>query len=62
MRERVAVLGFAVVDIIDEDLGCSAAAVTLRAGFERMVAEVCMGEVGAVAACEVSRSAHNSHD
>jgi hypothetical protein len=30
-----------------------------RAGFERMVAEVCLGHVGAVAAREVSRFARN---
>ena len=29
---------------------------------ERMVAEVCLGKVGAVAAREVSRFARNSHD
>jgi hypothetical protein len=30
--------------------------------FERMVAEVCLGKVGAVAAREVSRFARNSRD
>ena len=35
---------------------------TARAGFERMVAEVCLGKVGAVAAREVSRFARNSRD
>src|SRR5687767_2461933 len=39
MRERLAQLGFAQVEVIDEDLGCSAVDGTLRAGFERMVAE-----------------------
>jgi DNA invertase Pin-like site-specific DNA recombinase len=33
-----------------------------RAGFERMVAEVCLGKVGAVCAREVSRCARNSWD
>jgi DNA invertase Pin-like site-specific DNA recombinase len=33
-----------------------------RVGFERMVAEVCLGKVGAVAAREVSRFARNSRD
>jgi DNA invertase Pin-like site-specific DNA recombinase len=59
MRERLVGLGFAEVEVIDEDLGCSAAGGTPRAGFERMVAEVCLGKVGAVAAREVSR---NSRD
>jgi hypothetical protein len=47
---------------LNEDLGCSAAGGTLRAGFERIVAEVCLGKVGAVAAREVSRFARNSRD
>jgi DNA invertase Pin-like site-specific DNA recombinase len=34
----------------------------MLAGFERMVAEVCLGKVGAVAAREVSRFARNSRD
>ena len=33
-----------------------------RAGFERMVAEVCLGQIGAVAAREVSRFARNSRE
>src|SRR5215203_5262041 len=62
MRERLAQLGFAQVEVIDEDLGCSAAGGTPRLGFERMVADVCLGKVGAVAAREVSRFARNSRD
>src|SRR3954447_7838951 len=62
MRERLAQLGWSQIEIIDEDLGCSAAGGTTRGGFERMVAEVCLGKVGAVAAREVSRFARNSRD
>src|SRR5271166_3160663 len=62
MRERLAQLGWSEIEVIDEDLGCSAAGGTTRAGFERMVAEVCLGKVGAVAAREVSRFARNSRD
>jgi DNA invertase Pin-like site-specific DNA recombinase len=62
MRDRLLQLGWSQVEVIDEDLGCSAAGGTLRAGFERMVAEVCLGKVGAVAAWEVSRFARNSRD
>ena len=50
MRERLTELGWSEIEIIDEDLGLSAAGGTTRAGFERMVAEVCLGKVGAVAA------------
>ncbi len=62
MRDRLARLGWSEIEIIDEDLGCSAAGGITRPGFERMVAEVCLGKVGAVAAREVSRFARNSHD
>ena len=48
--------------MIDDDLGRSAAGGVQRAGFERMVAQVCLGKVGAVAAREVSRFARNSRD
>jgi DNA invertase Pin-like site-specific DNA recombinase len=62
MRDRLAQFGWTEIEIIDEDLGRSAAGGTARAGFERMVAEVCLGKVGAVAAREVSRFARNSRD
>ncbi len=47
---------------MDDDLGRSAAGGVTRAGFDRMVVEVCLGKVGAVAAREVSRFARNSRD
>jgi DNA invertase Pin-like site-specific DNA recombinase len=62
MRERLVQLGWSEVEVIDDDLGRSAAGGVARAGFERMVAEVCLGKVGAVAAREVSRFARNSRD
>jgi DNA invertase Pin-like site-specific DNA recombinase len=62
MRERLTALGWSEIEIIDDDLGRSAAGGVIRAGFERMVAEVCLGKVGAVAAREVSRFARNSRD
>ena len=62
MRERLHGLGWSEVEVIDDDLGRSATGAVTRAGFERMVAEVCLGKVGAVAAREVSRFARNSRD
>lgn len=62
MRDRLTQLGWADIEVIDDDLGCSAAGGVVRSGFERMVAEVCLGKVGAVAAREVSRFARNSRD
>jgi DNA invertase Pin-like site-specific DNA recombinase len=61
-RDRLAALGWSEIEVIDDDLGRSAAGSVQRAGFERMVAEVCLGKVGAVAAREVSRFARNSRD
>jgi DNA invertase Pin-like site-specific DNA recombinase len=62
MQERLRLLGWRDIDIVDDDLGRSAAGTVTRTGFERMVAEVCMGQVGAVAAREVSRFARNSRE
>src|SRR6201988_2251768 len=62
MEERLHQLGWREIEIVDDDLGRSAAGGVTRAGFERMVAEVCLGRVGAVAAREVSRFARNSRD
>jgi len=62
MRDRLRELGWREIEVIDDDLGRSAAGAVIRAGFERMVAEVCLGKVGAVAAREVSRFARNSRD
>jgi DNA invertase Pin-like site-specific DNA recombinase len=62
MRERLLALGWADIEVIDEDLGQSAAGTAARAGFERLVAAVCLGEVGAVAAREVSRFARNNRE
>ena len=60
MRDRLAALGWSHIETVDDDLGRSAAGGVIRAGFDRMVAEVC--KVGAVAAREVSRFARNSRD
>ena len=62
MQERLQRLGWREIEVVDEDLGRSAAGTVPRAGFERMVAQVCLGKVGAVAAREVSRFARNSRE
>jgi DNA invertase Pin-like site-specific DNA recombinase len=62
MQQRLAELGWQQIEVLDEDLGRSAAGTVTRAGFERLVAEVCLGQVGAVAAREVSRFARNSRE
>lgn len=62
MQRRLRQLGWDEIEVIDEDLGRSAAGTVQRAGFERLVAEVCLGQVGAVAAREVSRFARNNRE
>ena len=57
MRDRLIRLGWSEIEVIGDDLGRSAAGSVQRAGFERMVAQVCLGKVGAVAARDVSRFA-----
>src|SRR5215217_8273806 len=54
--------GFRDIEIIDDDLGRSAAGTTARPGFERLVAWLCAGEVGAVLCLDASRLARNGRD
>jgi hypothetical protein len=62
MEDRLQRLGWREIEVVDEDLGRSASGTVTRIGFERMVAQVCLGQVGAVAAREVSRFARNSRE
>ena len=62
VKERLQLLGWQTIDVIDEDLGRSASGSTTRTGFEKMVSDVCLGNVGAVAAREVSRFARNNRE
>ena len=54
--------GFAQVELIDDDLGLSAGGTVARPGFERLVAWLCAGDVGAVLCFEASRVARNGRD
>ena len=54
--------GFASVTVIDDDLGRSGSGRTERPGFERLVALVCSGDIGAVYCIEASRLARNGRD
>ena len=62
MERRLREMGWREVEVVDEDLGRSASGAAERSGFERMMSEVCLGRVGAVAAREASRFARNSRD
>ena len=46
--DRARELGFSEVAVIDDDLGRSGSGCMERPGFQRLVAEVCSGEVGAI--------------
>jgi len=51
--------GFAQVEVIDDDLGRSASGAIERPGFDRLVAALCAGGVGAVLCLDASRLARN---
>lgn len=54
--------GFVDVEIIDDDLGRSASGTVVRPGFDRLVAWLCAGKVGAVLCFDASRLARNGRD
>jgi excisionase family DNA binding protein len=54
--------GFRDVEVIDDDLGRSASGMVARPGFERLVAWLCAGDVGAVLCFDASRLARNGRD
>src|SRR5437660_1627484 len=64
LRERARALGWADerIVVIDQDLGHSGASTVDRLGFQRLVAEVGLGQVELVLGLEVSRLARNSSD
>ena len=59
--ERARSLGWEDVQLIDDDLGKSAGG-TIRPGFQKLLATICEGRVGAVVSLEASRLARNGRD
>ena len=59
--ERARQLGWVNVSVIDDDLGRSGSGVA-RPGFEKLLAAICEGRVGAVVSIEASRLARNGRD
>jgi excisionase family DNA binding protein len=59
--ERARQLGWDDVQIVDDDLGKSGGG-TARPGFEKLLAAICEGRVGAVVSLEASRLARNGRD
>jgi DNA invertase Pin-like site-specific DNA recombinase len=62
LEERARQLGFQRIIVIDEDLGRTGSGLVDRPGFQRLVAEVCTGEVGVILCLEASRLARNGRD
>lgn len=64
LKDRAIALGWPSesVIVIDSDLGLSGASAVDRAGFQRLVTEVGLGNAGIVLGLEVSRLARNSSD
>lgn len=64
LRERAVALGWPIdrITTIDSDLGQSGAQAVDREGFQKLVAEVGLGNAGIVMGLEVSRLARNSTD
>ena len=50
------------IEVIDDDLGRSATGTVARPGFEKLLAWLCPGEVGAVLCLDASRLARNGRD
>ena len=61
LADRARQLGWTTVEVIDDDLGRSGGGIA-RPGFERLLAAICEGRVGAVLAIEASRLARNGRD
>lgn len=62
LADTAAQWGFASVETIDDDLGRSGSGLVERPGFQKLVALVCSGRVGAVVCLEASRLARNGRD
>ena len=63
MAERIRGLGWQEVEVINSDLGSSAAiGAVCREGFERVLSSVALGEVGIVVSREVSRLSRTDKD
>jgi excisionase family DNA binding protein len=61
LADRARRLGWSAVEVIDDDLGRSGSGIA-RPGFEKLLAAICEGRVGAVVSIEASRLARNGRD
>src|SRR3977135_3884326 len=61
LADRCRALGWSTVEVIADDLGRSGSGVS-RPGFEKLLAAICEGRVGAVVSIEAARLALNGRD
>jgi DNA invertase Pin-like site-specific DNA recombinase len=64
LRSRATALGWSAeaIEIIDTDLGTTAATAAHRAGFKELLAQVTLGQVGIILSFDVTRLARNCSD
>ena len=62
LTQRAQELGWKEAEVIDEDLGISAAVGSRRVGFERMLSGVTLGQVGVIFSIEASRLSRTDKD
>ena len=62
LQDHAKALGWARVEVIDEDQGRTGSGTAQRRGFDRLLGAVCEGNVGAVFALEISRLARNGRE
>jgi DNA invertase Pin-like site-specific DNA recombinase len=62
LAESARAAGFSCVTTIDDDLGRSGSGLVERPGFQKLVASVCGGTIGAVFCIEASRLSRNGRD
>jgi DNA invertase Pin-like site-specific DNA recombinase len=62
LRDKAMTLGWPDPQVIDDDLGISAAGFSERPGFQRMLAQVALREVGIILCIDASRLSRNSKD
>lgn len=62
LKDKLQELGFTNIEIVDDDLGKSAAGYSDRPGFTRILNDVCLERVSAVGAWEASRLARSNFE
>jgi DNA invertase Pin-like site-specific DNA recombinase len=62
LREKAVALGWASPAVVDDDLGISAGGFADRPGFQYMLAQVALREVGIILCIDASRLSRNSKD